>query len=828
MKKTFIKNIFRDVKKTISRFISIVIIIAIGVSFYGGIRATSPDMKRSADLYLKDSNFMDFKIIGTMGITDDDIDAVSNLKSISSVEGAYSLDAVVEQGETGLVVNINSLPKEDGINTITIVEGSKPKNDNEIVVEERFLKENSLSIGDTIKLNSGNKTDIKDKLRNNEFKIVASAQSPLYLSINRQLSSVGNGTVKGFVYILPEVFKSSVYTEMYIKADYEEADTSFYKNNDYKHVIDDLNQEIEILGEEQSSNRYDEIIKASYGQTQGLLKPQWYIFDRDDNVGYKGYSEDSTRIDTIGKVFPLIFFLVAALVSLTTITRMVQENRTEIGTFKALGYPKVAIVSHYLLYGLFASVLGSLIGISFGFKTYPPIIMSAYGEMYAIPIKLTPVILSLSIEASLLAIAFTTISAIAATIEELREVPASLIRPKPPKVGKKIFLERINFIWRRLKFTRKVTARNIFRYKQRLLMTVIGIAACTGLMLTGFGVKSSIDVSLRRQFDKIYKYDMQTLLNTKLNDEEKTKLNDKVLRDNNIESTLFTYTTNGTVSDDSSSGEDAYIMVLDNDENVGEYINLIMDDETVTLEDEGVILTKKLSKLLGKKVGDTVEITINDKKAEAKVSAVTEQYMQHFVYMSPKYYEEITGENLAYNSFYALLNSNSSADEEKTSNLLSDVDEINSTSFNTNLQEEYSKNMNSLTTVVIVLIISAGLLAFVVIYNLTNINISERKRELATIKVLGFYNNELASYIYKENIILTIIGIVAGIFMGIAMNNFVLASAETTTMLMARVIKTQYFFFSALLTLVFSLIVNLAMYNKFKKIDMVESLKSAE
>lgn len=1117
MKKTFFKNLFRDIKGTLSRFLSIVIIIAVGVAFYAGVRATSPDMKKSGDYYFSKNNLMDFKLISTLGLTKNDIGEVENQKGVTKAEGSHSVDAVIEKNKASLVLNINSLPEEDGINKIRMVRGRKPENDNEAVVEDKFLKSNKLKIGDKLSLKSGNDSNLGDTLKNTEFEIVGTAQSPLYVSAQRQLSSVGNGSVRGFVYILPEVFKSDIYSEVYVRCNSSESQNSLIDNDAYKDVINNVEKNLKDLGVVRSEVRYEEVLKeandkineaedklnsskkevagefadahkqledgqnkindgreelkhnqeafnakmaesekqisdgkaqieagqkeldskakdiengklqiaqgkaqlddsenklnagkqqaadnissaisakveeakkqmdssplnpmyaAQYnglnqlyvkdikgkdfdtmydslkkdnaidqlkayfdigalksnfdkgasdiysgrqqiadkekllqdgeaklqagreeleaskkkiadaetqlnagrqeGQTKlsdastkleasqkevedntaklkseedkanvqfadaeaeiqknrdklnDIKKPDWYVLGRSANVGYETYRQDSNRIDNIGKAFPLIFFLVAALVSLTTMTRMVQEKRTEIGTFKALGYSRGAIVGHYLIYSLTASLVGSIIGISIGFKLFPPLIMNAYGSLYAMPDSLTPFNVECAVEASLIAILFTTLASVAATLEELREVPASLMRPKPPKSGKSILLERVTFIWKRLGFTTKVTARNIFRYKQRFFMTVIGIAACTGLMITGFGLKGGIVGATERQFTNIYKYDMQAGFTKNIDEKEKNDTANKVMNDSNIKSVLFYYSKNSSVKAGSSSTEDAYLVVPENKDELNKYINLTMKNKNLDFSDDGVIITQKLSKLIRKKVGDTIEITVNNKAIKARVSQITEQYVQHYIYMSPKYYEKLTGEKPEFNGFYGLVKNTSEDMENDTAKKLTGINNISSVSFKNNTHLDYQNTMKSINKVVLILIISAGVLAFVVIYNLTNININERKRELATIKLLGFYDNELASYIYRENIILTIIGGVTGIVLGILMNRYVQNAAETNVMMFLRTINPVYYLYSVALTLIFSVIVNLAMYSRFDKIDMIESLKNAE
>jgi putative ABC transport system permease protein len=507
---------------------------------------------------------------------------------------------------------------------------------------------------------------------------------------------------------------------------------------------------------------------------------------------------------------------------------MVQEKRIEVGTFKALGYSRTSIVSHYLIYALSASAIGSLIGIAVGFRLFPPLIMNAYASRYAIADKVVPFNTSLALQSSIIAILFTAAAAVASTLGELREVPASLMRPKPPKSGKRILLERVDFIWKRLNFTKKVTARNIFRYKQRLFMTVLGIAACTGLIITGFGLKEGIIGAAEAQFSNIYRYDMQGTLNKNANEADKNAIKAKAMKASNVKSVLFAYSRNASVKLGNSKSQDAFVVVPENKDEINSYINLTMKDKELKLVDDGIVITKKLSKLANKKVGESIEITLEDKVVEAKISAVTEHYVQHYIYMSQAYYQKITGNKITFNSFYGLLNNISEEDENDTLNTLKGYSGINSVEFKNNVLINFNKITAAINSVIPVLIVSAGVLAFVVIYNLTNINISERKRELATIKLLGFYNHELAAYIYRENMILTFIGSLAGIPIGIFLNRFIIATAETNDIMFLQKINPIYYLFSILLTLLFSVIVNLAMYKRFDKINMIESLKSAE
>lgn len=856
MKKTFLKNLLRDIKKSIPRFLSIVIIIALGVAFYGGVRAASPDMKISIDNYLKTNNFMDFKIVSILGITKDDVKEVRNIKGVKQAEGSYSVDGLIKVNDGLVVVNINSMPDKNGINRINIIGGRTAENLKEAVVEEKFLKTYKLNIGDYINISSGNELNIKDKLKNNHFKIVGIAQSPMYISAQRQISSIGNGDVKGFVYITPEVFKSNIYTEMSVKSDLEESDGSLLNNKEYKFNIAQLENKLKNMGIKRSEKRYKEVLKEYEEKTSDeeiklnaykdedlnnifkgykelekseyIQVPEWYILGRNSNVGYENFRQDSDRIDNIGRIFPIIFFMVAALVSLTAMTRMVQENRKEIGTLVALGYSKIDIVLHYLIYSYLASFIGSIIGISFGFKVFPPLVMRAYSSLYTIPNYMTPFNVKLALESSLLAIFFITLSSLGAVLKELKESPMSLMRPKPPKDGKTIFLEKINFIWQTLSFMGKITVRNIFRYKVRFFMTLIGIAACTGLIITGFGLREGITRAIDKQFYDIYRYDMQAGLGKNIDNKEKENIKESVIKNNDISSVLFTCVRNASVNKKQSESEEVYIVVPESKDNINKYIDLNMKGKPIILGNEGVVITEKLSKLLKKAAGDYIQLHMDNKNINAKISAVTEQYVQHYIYMSPEYYKKIINENIEFNNFYGVLKDNSKDNEQDILNRLREMNTISFVSFKKNNEVNINKSIDSINSVVLVLIISSGILSFIVIYTLTDININERKRELCTMKLLGFYDSELAFYVYKENIILTIGGGIAGVIYGIFINKFIVSTAETNVMLFVKIINPVYYIYSFLITILFSIIVNIVMYKRFKKINMIESLKSIE
>lgn len=557
----------------------------------------------------------------------------------------------------------------------------------------------------------------------------------------------------------------------------------------------------------------------------------WFVYDRDGNPGYAGYGDDANRIGAVAKVFPLFFFLVAALVCLTTMARMVEDDRMEIGTFKALGYSTFTIASKYLIYALLSSLLGSLLGLSIGFRLFPNAIMNAYGIIYKIPERITPYHLNYAIISIILAIATTMSAALFATLQELRSTPAVLIQPKAPKPGKRILLERISLFWNRLSFFQKVTARNIFRYKQRFLMTVIGISGCTALLVTGFGLKNSINDIMDKQFDEIFIYDGQVFVDTDKKISEKDF--NKILGDtSSIESYIPVFSENGDAFvGNSSRSYETNIMVPENTEDFTKFVDL-HDRQTqskIQLPQDGAVISEKLSSLLNLSVGDTLKFRDTDNIThEIVISAIAENYLSHYIFLSPEYYKKLTFGTPPYNCALFNLNNPETIDENKFKETLMNNEGVLAVLLTRGIAEEVLGTMESLDYVIVILILSAGALAFVVLYNLTNINITERLREIATIKVLGFRDNEVSSYVYRENILLSIMGTMLGIVLGMLLHKYVIGTMEIDTMMFGQQIHLLSFLLSIVLTMVFSILVNLSMYGKLKNINMVESLKSIE
>lgn len=572
-------------------------------------------------------------------------------------------------------------------------------------------------------------------------------------------------------------------------------------------------------------------IEDAQKEVDDIETPEWILSDRNDLPEYSDFGDNAERLKNIGKVFPMIFFLVAALISLTTMTRMVEEQRTQIGTMKALGYGKASIASKYLSYAFLATVGGSIAGVLFGEKVLPFIIIQAYGIMYwNIGDHMQ---LDYELQYALIASGAAVICTMGATLfscaKTLAETPASLMRPPAPKEGKRILIERISFIWKHLSFSWKSSMRNLFRYKKRLFMTIFGIAGSMGLMLVGFGLYDSImDIAIL-QYDQIQHYDAMVI-----NDEDATDSQEKDLLkflDGNSEIDHYTRVQLTKMTAPKEKGSvSIYVYVPENTENFKEDVTLRdrKSHEQYELTDDGAVICEKTASLIGVKTGDEITLEKDNRKYKVKITAVTENYMGHYVYMTPPCYEKTFGEKPEYSSTVYTMKEDAESDLETLGNAILKYPAALSISYTSSTAGQVERMLGSLGAVIWVLIISAGMLAFVVLYNLNNINITERQRELATLKVLGFYDGEVSQYVFRENVLLSFIGILAGAVFGIFLHRYVITTVEVDAVMFGRNIKPISFVYSGLITFGFSMFVNMVMHFKLKKIDMVESLKSVE
>lgn len=585
-------------------------------------------------------------------------------------------------------------------------------------------------------------------------------------------------------------------------------------------------------GEKQLTDAKQQIADAK-AEIKKIENPKWYVQTREDALTeYQGYGDNADRMRSIGKVFPVLFFLVAALISLTTMTRMVEEQRVQIGTMKALGYGKAAIAGKYIGYALIATLGGSIFGVLAGEKILPFIIIYAYMILYKhLPAILVPYHMSYALQASVIAVACTLIATIASCYKELAAEPAELMRPAAPKQGKRILLERIGIIWKHLNFTWKSTVRNLIRYKKRFFMTIFGIGGCMALMVVGFGLKDCIYEIVSLQYEKVQFYDAATYMSDDISEENRQQLHDYLDQNADIKETIEARMQKTDVK--SASGKKTlYLMVPSDNEKIEDFLSFhsrTNKDEIYSLKKDEVILTEKMASLLNVKVGDELTIEDEDRGDQTvTVGAICENYMSHYLYLSPEKYEELYGVPAEYNTIIYSAKDGKDDQIEKIGTKLLSMDGVLNVSYTSSIEGRLDDMLRSLNLVIVVLIVSAGMLAFVVLYNLNNINITERQRELATLKVLGFYDGEVASYVYRENILLTIIGSVVGMVLGNLLHRYIILTVEVEEAMFGRQIHWQSYLYSFLFTVAFSLFVNWVMFYKLKKIDMVESLKSVE
>lgn len=1095
-----VTDTLREVHHTFPRFLSLLVLSALAVCFLAGLRATAPDMKLSADAYFDQQNLMDLHIASTLGLTQEDVDAIAEEEGVASVQGAYTIDALVPMDNQEMVVKVLSYSGEGDVNQPALVEGRLPEGEDECLVEPLFLELSGLSIGDTISLDTG-EGDYADALSVEEVTIVGTANSPLYIALDRGSSTLGTGSVDAFLILPVESFTMDYYTDAYLLA--EGASELETYSDEYEELVDQLAQQLEPLSKERSALRYDEASQAisdaedelaqaeeeanqqltdaeaeitssrqelddakkqledakkqldsgeaqyaagmeqlesgwqaldaasleledgkeqyeqgqtayqaalalyqiqaaaverqletqaeleastqartqatqaalqaateaaledplsymevynrvyeetyqsvydtayaqAYAQAQenssqwqelqtskaqldqtkaqldaakaqlnqgeieyragvrqlessqrqleasreeldqgwedyetGLqqwedgekayqegyesytqsrqeaedqLKDgrkeveqakrdltlledgEWYILDRNTNTGYVSYSMDADRIANLAAVFPLIFFLVAALVSLTTMTRMVEEQRTTIGGLKAMGFSRGSIAIKYVGYGFLSSVIGAVLGLAVGLTLLPWIICTAWSAMYTIGDIHYSFEAATSLLAAGAAVGTVTLAALLACFSTLAATPAQLMRPKAPPVGKRIFLERITPLWRKLSFHYKITLRNLFRYQKRFWMTVAGIGGCAALIVTAFGVRGSIMGVMEEQFDVLYHYSAQVGLVDEITPLELEEVEDTLSESGLVDDSLACRVETVTAQSESYT-LDCYLQTIPSQEELSRFVELRhrTDDVPVTLPDDGAVITEKMASLLGVEVGDTITLD-GESRVTITVADITEHYVQHYIYVSDAYYETLFGEAPTANTVLVDFPVEESGAGELESQLVS-LDGVSSLTLLSDTADTFSSSMESVDYAVILIIFCAAALAFVVLMNLTNINITERLRELATLKVLGFYNREVSAYIYRENAILTVFGVLAGMVLGKFLHQWLILTVEVDMVMFDRVLDLSSYLWAAVLTVVFSLAVNLTARRKLRDLDMVEALKSVE
>lgn len=1079
MPATYLKDIFREIKISLGRFLSILCIVAIGVAFFAGIKASAPDMKNSADTYFDKYNVQDIQVYSTIGLTKKDVAAIKKIKGVKSVQPSFSMDTLSQIDSTQMVIKVISYGIDQKMNKVRVVEGRMPERENECLVEASSATNKlygTFHIGDTIKLQSGTDEALSKSLKHTKFKIVGTCYNPNYLSYEKGSSNIGSGTVNSFIYIqntnvlkdyytevnvcvkgakdldcysdeyfdvvdpvlkkikkisnkqidariqsyqseldekkqeatdkfkdaenqfndaqnkidsglseiqsnelklqnskdqinqgwneyyanlqlldniptlqnaiaqieesekkLPELLSQKEQVENGLQQinaegdlntkrtliqnaidfidialkklenypDSSDAETIRIKLNEKKELLqgqlslidqaiakkaeleailpqiqsgieqiqagvakkaelqsqlnqllnaknelnnayvslingqaqyedgvskiedakNELNKSIEQLTlskAEFNIQKHDALRELSDAQLEiDKMEGKWIVLDRNSHYSYRDYGACADRMDGIAKVFPVFFFLVAALVCMTTMTRMVDEQRNEMGTLKALGYSKLQIASKYIIYALIASILGSILGCSLGMYLFPTVIFNAWNTLYnidQIKFLFQPGLILL---ASGSVTGITLLATLYSIYSELIEMPSQLMRPKAAKAGKKILLERITFIWKRLSFLQKVTARNIFRYKKRFFMTIIGIAGCSALLVAGFGINDSISDIVNQQYNVIYHYDATVSAKTSEITSQIKSL--KGVKDVYEEDHLAV-TTKIENKDISTT-----VHIISNDKKFKDFCTLFNGNKEFDLDDSSVLISQKMATKLNKKAGDTIKIKdANNKVIKAKIKGVFTNYVGHHIYASESLYKSWNTSAKTTHIYLIKSKKTTKKFERNLGNKIMNIDGVQSVTFYSSLQKNFKDMIKSISYIVVVLVISAACLAFVVLYNLSNVNISERKREIATIKVLGFTRKEVDAYINRETILLTILGSLIGLGIGIGLHHLIMNLAEMDDIMFGRTINSISYVISFVMTIGFNAIINLCMHKKLNNIQMVESLKAVE
>ena len=1079
MPATYLKDIFREIKISLDRFLSILCIVAIGVAFFAGIKASAPDMKNSADTYFDKYNVQDIQVYSTIGLTKKDVAAIKKIKGVKSVQPSFSMDTLSQIDSTQMVIKVISYGIDQKMNKVRVVEGRMPERENECLVEASSATNKlygTFHIGDTIKLQSGTDEALSKSLKHTKFKIVGTCYNPNYLSYEKGSSNIGSGTVNSFIYIqntnvlkdyytevdvcvkgakdldcysdeyfdvvdpvlkkikkisnkqidariqsyqseldekkqeatdkfkdaenqfndaqnkidsglseiqsnelklqnskdqinqgwneyyanlqlldniptlqnaiaqieesekkLPELLSQKEQVENGLQQinaegdlntkrtliqnaidfidialkklenypDSSDAETIRIKLNEKKELLqgqlslidqaiakkaeleailpqiqsgieqiqagvakkaelqsqlnqllnaknelnnayvslingqaqyedgvskiedakNELNKSIEQLTlskAEFNIQKHDALRELSDAQLEiDKMEGKWIVLDRNSHYSYRDYGACADRMDGIAKVFPVFFFLVAALVCMTTMTRMVDEQRNEMGTLKALGYSKLQIASKYIIYALIASILGSILGCSLGMYLFPTVIFNAWNTLYnidQIKFLFQPGLILL---ASGSVTGITLLATLYSIYSELIEMPSQLMRPKAAKAGKKILLERITFIWKRLSFLQKVTARNIFRYKKRFFMTIIGIAGCSALLVAGFGINDSISDIVNQQYNVIYHYDATVSAKTSEITSQIKSL--KGVKDVYEEDHLAV-TTKIENKDISTT-----VHIISNDKKFKDFCTLFNGNKEFDLDDSSVLISQKMATKLNKKAGDTIKIKdANNKVIKAKIKGVFTNYVGHHIYASESLYKSWNTNAKTTHIYLIKSKKTTKKFERNLGNKIMNIDGVQSVTFYSSLQKNFKDMIKSISYIVVVLVISAACLAFVVLYNLSNVNISERKREIATIKVLGFTRKEVDAYINRETILLTILGSLIGLGIGIGLHHLIMNLAEMDDIMFGRTINSISYVISFVMTIGFNAIINLCMHKKLNNIQMVESLKAVE
>lgn len=844
MNKISFKLALRGIRSFWKRYLALVLIVMLSVGFFSGLKITKNAMYNVCDGYFKEQNFCDFQLYSTLGFRDEDVETFSKRDDVDQAEGMNSIDALIDCSErNNKQFTILSFPKI--VNKPSLVSGRMPEADDECVVDSHQFSEND--IGKSIKISDGNKASVKSSLKNSEYKIVGLVNSPLYIGADRGTTQTGNGKINGFIYIQQDNFKTDYFSEIDVKLKSDAAAFS----SEYDELIDSEEPKIKEALEQAADDRYnailDEIgfskeVAEEFAGIAGIEKPEVYVLTRDENVGCVSFKNDTGILSSIANVFPVFFVLIALLVCVSTMSRMVDEERTQIGTLKAMGFSDWAIIQKYLFYAGSATILGWLIGFFAGIIFLPKGFWLAYKSRYDFaPMKFifSP---TLAVVTLFVALAVILISTWLSCRKELKSMPAVLIRPKAAKSGKRILLERFTKFWKNLPFLRKITLRNMFLYKKRMILMIIGIGCCTGLVVTAFGVRDSMVNVGNIQFSEIQNYQYEAYFDAGREDAVEAKI--KEIDGVDALCPCVELTADAAAEDRDVGMSNITMLSFSSKTDPDEFFKFNSSDDgsTLSLPKSGeAIVSRRLAEKLGLSVGDSIQITQGKnkdrKQFSVKISGIFTNYINNYVvindttylqYYSKDYNEgaEIDEENFN-KSFANTLYVKSSAQNDISTDL-TNVEYVEGITNIEDSKEYVDDSLDILDSIIWLLVLFSGALEFIVIFNLTIINFEERSREIATVSVLGFYPRELRQYVLSENVILSVLAGLVGMPIGVFFHRTIISMIKIDAMTFQRIILPSSFVEAFILTIFFAMIVNLFMRREIKKIHMAEALKAVE
>ncbi|MBR4342705.1 MAG: ABC transporter permease [Lachnospiraceae bacterium] len=867
MNRNMWRTTLREIRSSLARYLAIFAIIALGVGFFSGLKVSQEAFLDAGDRFIKENNMFDYRLVSTIGLTDEDVKEAEKLPGVEYAVPAYQAEAIIYDGLKESVSRFHSIDYK--INTLSLKSGRMPEKTGEILADGRYFS--SADIGKKITISDNNRPEDLDKFIIKEYEIVGTAFTPIYLNYERGTTSVGNGTVTSFFYVISDCFNMEAYTDIYVtmqekyeiysdeyrefidsgksvfesfleeradiryKALYSDAEKEI---NDNKQKLDDALQQFlqggglleigkeELEEKQQEYNNAKQMIEDAEKKLAEFKAPSTFILTRDENIGYVCFENDSGIVDGVAVVFPVFFFLVAALVCVTTMSRMIEEQRTQIGVLKALGYSSIVIMGKYIIYSGSAAITGCIGGFFLGCKVFPSIIWKVYGLLYGF----SDIRYIFNVKLFLISLAVSLLCSVGTTWisckKDLRMMAAQLMRPKSPKSGKRIFLERITGLWKKIPFLHKVSLRNIFRYRGRFIMMMLGIGGCTGLLVTGYGLSDSITEIADEQYTRIMIYDELITYSEVMDDDAIVEFKEKF--NGKIESFMPIYQTSVDPVD-TGAYRSLSLTVFASEEGWTDVI-LLHDQTGKQLDFPGigeVILTSNVAKANSVKVGDKITFRDSDfNEFQLKITGICENYFNSYAYISRETYENELEKTTPFKSAFVCIKDGNDIHEAAAAFM--DDENVSAVSVNADTREMFSKMMQTMNYIVILVISCAAALAFIVLYNLTNINITERIREIATIKVLGFYSGETAAYVFRENIALTAMGAVFGLPLGFALQRYVMSQIKIDMVTFDIHINGITYVYAILYTMAFALFVSGVMYFKLAKINMAESLKSVE